>query len=74
MDAIEVKVNVNQRRQTRWLKDYHESYRKKLEERKNAVISEAEKEKRSKKERAGKAEYHAQQRKRHLLSLHEATQ
>lgn len=43
MDAIEVKVNVNQRRQTRWLKDYHESYRKKLEERKNAVISEAEK-------------------------------
>lgn len=29
MDAIEVKVNVNQRRQTRWLKDYHESYRKK---------------------------------------------
>lgn len=37
--------NVNQRRQTRWLKDYHESYRKKLEERKNAVISEAEKEK-----------------------------
>nr|UVY08247.1 MAG: hypothetical protein [Bacteriophage sp.] len=45
MDAIEVKVNVNQRRQTRWLKDYHESYRKKLEERKNAVISEAEKEK-----------------------------
>ena len=45
MDAIEVKVNVNQRRQTRWLKDYHESYRKKLEERKNAVISETEKEK-----------------------------
>lgn len=45
MDAIEVKVIVNQRRQTRWLKDYHESYRKKLEERKNAVISEAEKEK-----------------------------
>ena len=29
MDAIEVKVIVNQRRQTRWLKDYHESYRKK---------------------------------------------
>ena len=28
MDAIEVKVIVNQRRQTRWLKDYHESYRK----------------------------------------------
>lgn len=24
MDAIEVKVNVNQRRQTRWLKDYQE--------------------------------------------------
>lgn len=45
MDAIEVKVIVNQRRQTRWLKDYRESYRKKLEERKNAVISEAEKEK-----------------------------
>ena len=47
MDAIEVKVNVNQRRQTRWLKDYHENYRKKLEERKNAVISETEKEKTS---------------------------
>ena len=45
MDAIEVKVIVNQRRQTRWLKDYHERYRKKLEERKNAVVSEAEKEK-----------------------------
>lgn len=45
MDAIEVKVIVNQRRQTRWLKDYHESYRKKLEERKNAVVSETEKEK-----------------------------
>ena len=29
MDTIEVKVIVNQRRQTRWLKDYHESYRKK---------------------------------------------
>ena len=43
MDAIEVKVIVNQRRQTRWLKDYHESYRKKLEE--NAVVSETEKEK-----------------------------
>ena len=28
MDAIEVKVIVNQRRQTHWLKDYHESYRK----------------------------------------------
>nr|UWG74912.1 MAG: hypothetical protein [Bacteriophage sp.] len=45
MDAIEVKVIVNQRRQTRWLKDYRESYRKKLEERKNAVVSETEKEK-----------------------------
>lgn len=45
MDAIEVKVIVNQRRQTRWLKDYHESYRKKPEERKNAVVSETEKEK-----------------------------
>ncbi len=45
MDAIEVKVIVNQRRQTRWLKDYYESYRKKLEERKNAVVSETEKEK-----------------------------
>lgn len=45
MDAIEVKVIVNQRRQTRWSKDYHESYRKKLEERKNAVVSETEKEK-----------------------------
>lgn len=45
MDAIEVKVIVNQRRQTRWLKDCHESYRKKLEERKNAVVSETEKEK-----------------------------
>lgn len=45
MDAIEVKVIVNQRRQTRWLKDYNESYRKKLEERKNAVVSETEKEK-----------------------------
>lgn len=45
MDAIEVKVIVNQRRQTRWLKDYHESHRKKLEERKNAVVSETEKEK-----------------------------
>ena len=43
MDAIEVKVIVNQRRQTRWLKDYHESYRKKLEERKNAVVFETEK-------------------------------
>lgn len=45
MDAIEVKVIVNQRRQTRWLKDYRESYRKKLEERKNGVVSETEKEK-----------------------------
>lgn len=45
MDAIEVKAIVNQRRQTCWLKDYHESYRKKLEERKNAVVSETEKEK-----------------------------
>ena len=45
MDAIEVKAIVNQRRQTRWLKDYHESYRKKLEERKKAVVSETEKEK-----------------------------
>lgn len=71
MDAIEVKVIVNQRRQTRWLKDYHESYRKKLEERKNAVVSETEKEKKEQKERAGKTEYHAQQRKWHLLSLYE---
>ena len=45
MDAIEVKVIVNQRRQTRWLKDYHESYRKKTGGEKNAVISETEKEK-----------------------------
>ena len=45
MDAIEVKVIVNQRRQTDWLKEYHESYRKKLEERKNAVVFETEKEK-----------------------------
>lgn len=45
MDAIEVKVIVNQRRQTHWLKDYHVSYRKKLEERKNAVVFETEKEK-----------------------------
>lgn len=54
MDAIEVKVNVNQRRQTRWLKDYHKSYRKKLEERKNAVISEAEKEKKGVKRKSRK--------------------
>lgn len=54
MDAIEVKVIVNQRRQTRWLKDYHESYRKKLEERKNAVVSETEKRKKGVKRKSRK--------------------
>lgn len=34
-----------QKRQTNWLKDYHANYKKKLEEHRNAVISEAEKEK-----------------------------
>lgn len=45
MDAKEVKVIVNQKRQTNWLTDYHANYKKKLEEHRNAVISEAEKEK-----------------------------
>lgn len=45
MDAKEVKVIANQKRQTNWLTDYHENYKKKLEEHRNAVISEAEKEK-----------------------------
>lgn len=31
MDAIEVKVIVNQRRQTRWLKDYHDGHRRRKE-------------------------------------------
>ena len=35
----------NQKRQTNWLTDYHANYKKKLEEHRNAVISEAEKEK-----------------------------
>lgn len=45
MDAKEVKVIANQKRQTNWLTDYHANYKKKLEEHRNAVISEAEKEK-----------------------------
>lgn len=45
MDNKEARIIVNQRRQTRWFKDYHESYKKKLEGHRNAVISEAEKEK-----------------------------
>ena len=45
MDAKEVKIIANQRRQTRWLKDYHADYKKKPEERRNAVVFKAEKEK-----------------------------
>ena len=45
MEAKEVKIIANQRRQTRWLKDYHADYKKKLEEHRNAVVSKAEKEK-----------------------------
>lgn len=46
--AITVHVELviaNQKRQTNWLTDYHANYKKKLEEHRNAVISEAEKEK-----------------------------
>lgn len=45
MDAKEAKVIANQKRQTSWLKDYHTNYKEKLEGHRNAVISEAEKEK-----------------------------
>lgn len=45
MDNKEARIIVNQRRQTRWFKDYHTNYKKKLEEHRNAVISEREKEK-----------------------------
>lgn len=45
MDAKGIKVIANQKRQTNWLKDYHANYKKKLEEHRNAVISETEKEK-----------------------------
>ena len=44
MDDKGIKVIANQKRQTR-LKDYHANYKKKLEEHRNAVISETEKEK-----------------------------
>lgn len=48
MDRREVDIIVNQRRHTNWMKEYHENYRKKLEERKNAVTKEEkEKEKRA---------------------------
>lgn len=47
MDAKGIKVIANQKRQTSWLKDYHTNYKKKLEEHRNAVISETEKEKTS---------------------------
>lgn len=47
MDNKEARIIVNQRRQTRWFKDYHTNYKKKLEEHRNAVISEAEKEKKN---------------------------
>lgn len=45
MDNKEARIIVKQRRQTRWFKDYHTNYKKKLEEHRNAVISETEKEK-----------------------------
>lgn len=47
MDAKGIKVIANQKRQTSWLKNYHTNYKKKLEEHRNAVISETEKEKTS---------------------------
>lgn len=72
MDNKEERIIVNQRRQTRWFKDYHTNYKKKLEEHRNAVISEAEKEKTDQEERTRETEHPAQQRKRHLLSLYEA--
>lgn len=49
MDTIEVKVIVNQRRQTRWLKDYHESYRKSRRRERMQSFPKQKKKKRSKK-------------------------
>ena len=47
MDDKEAKVIEKKKRQTSWLKDYHTNYKEKLEEHRNAVISETEKEKTS---------------------------